>query len=88
MKFVFMPEEKINKSKQKIELEGNVEECLPNALFRISLEVDGKEIKVLGHLSGKMRMHYVRIMKGDRVKVEISPYDPTKARIIYRYRSS
>jgi len=76
--------------KKKIEAEGVVEECLPNAMFKIMLDLDGEngeeKHEILGHLSGKMRIHYVKIMRGDRVKVEISPYDPTKARIVYRYR--
>ena len=70
---------------KKFEVEGVVEECLPNTIFRILLDLDGKEHEVIGHLSGKMRLHYIKIMKGDKVKVEISPYDLEKGRIIYRY---
>ncbi len=68
-------------SKDVIEAEGVVAEALPNALFRIELE-NGNE--VLGHLSGKMRMHYIKVIPGDRVKLEMSPYDLTKGRITHR----
>ncbi|MEL6443074.1 MAG: translation initiation factor IF-1 [Bacteroidota bacterium] len=70
--------------KQKpIEQEGVVTEALPNAQFRVELE-NGHEI--LGLLSGKMRKFFIRILPGDRVKVEMSPYDLTKGRIVYRYK--
>jgi translation initiation factor IF-1 len=58
-------------------------EPLPNAMFRVELE-NGP--KVLAHISGKMRMHYIRILPGDRVRVELSPYDLTRGRVVYRYR--
>lgn len=64
-----------------IEVEGQVAEALPNALFKIALD-SGQEI--MGHLSGKMRIHYIRIVPGDRVKVQITPYDLTKGRIVTR----
>jgi len=64
-----------------IEMEGEVVENLPNAMFRVRLE-GGHTI--LGHISGKMRMHFIRILPGDKVKVEISPYDTTKGRIVFR----
>ncbi|MBI1977994.1 MAG: translation initiation factor IF-1 [Candidatus Omnitrophica bacterium] len=64
-----------------IEVEGVVIEPLPNAMFRVELD-NGH--KVLAHISGKMRMHYIRILSGDRVKVELSPYDLTRGRITYR----
>ncbi len=64
-----------------IEVEGTVVEPLPNAMFRVELD-NGH--KVLAHISGKMRMHYIRILSGDRVKVELSPYDLTRGRITYR----
>lgn len=67
--------------KDVIEAEGTVIEALPNALFRIELE-NGNE--VLGHLSGKMRMNYIKVVPGDRVKLEISPYDLSKGRISHR----
>jgi translation initiation factor IF-1 len=66
-----------------IEIEGTVVETLPNAMFRVELD---NEMKVLAHISGKMRMHYIRILPGDRVMVELSPYDLTRGRIIYRYK--
>ena len=64
-----------------IEVEGKVVEPLPNAMFRVQL--DNGHL-VLAHISGKMRMHYIRILSGDRVKVELSPYDLTRGRITYR----
>jgi translation initiation factor IF-1 len=66
---------------EKIEVEGKVIEPLPNAMFRV--EIEGGH-KVLAHISGKMRMHYIRILPGDKVKVELSPYDLTRGRITYR----
>ncbi len=64
-----------------IEVEGTVEESLPNAMFKVVLD-NGH--KVLAHVSGKMRMHFIRILPGDKVKVELSPYDLTRGRITYR----
>jgi translation initiation factor IF-1 len=64
-----------------IEVEGIVEEALPNAMFRVVLD-NGH--KVLAHVSGKMRMHFIRILPGDKVKLEISPYDLSRGRITYR----
>ncbi|MDP6685789.1 MAG: translation initiation factor IF-1 [Candidatus Omnitrophota bacterium] len=64
-----------------IEVEGTVVESLPNAMFRVELE-NGH--KVLAHVSGKMRMNFIRILAGDKVKMELSPYDLTKGRITYR----
>ena len=66
-----------------IEVDGVVEEALPNAMFRVELE-NGHE--VLAHISGKMRKFYIRILPGDRVKVELSPYDLTRGRITYRMK--
>ena len=66
-----------------IVLEGTVVEPLPNAMFRVELE-NGH--KVLAHISGKMRMHYIRILPGDKVVVELSPYDLSRGRITYRYK--
>src|SRR5450432_209280 len=66
-----------------IEIEGTVVETLPNAFFRVELE-NGH--KVLAHISGKMRMHYIRILPDDRVVVELSPYDLSRGRITYRYK--
>jgi translation initiation factor IF-1 len=66
---------------EAIEIEGTVHEILPNAMFRVELD-NGH--KVLAHISGKMRMHFIKILKGDRVTVELSPYDLSRGRIIYR----
>lgn len=66
---------------EPIEVEGIVEETLPNAMFRVKLE-NGHP--VLAHISGKMRMHYIRILPGDKVTVELSPYDLSRGRITYR----
>jgi translation initiation factor IF-1 len=66
-----------------IEVEGTVIEPLPNAMFRVELE-NGH--KVLAHVSGKIRMHFIRILPGDKVTVELSPYDLTRGRITYRYK--
>jgi len=65
-----------------IEAEGEVVEALPNAMFKVKL--DSGQI-VLAHVSGKMRIHFIKIVPGDRVKVELSPYDLTRGRITYRY---
>jgi len=70
-----MPKEEV------IEVEGVVKEPLPNAMFKVTLE-NGHE--VLAHISGKMRMHFIRILPGDKVKIEISPYDLKRGRITYR----
>jgi translation initiation factor IF-1 len=64
-------------------MEGTVTEPLPNAMFRVQLD-NGHG--VLAHISGKMRMHYIRILPGDRVQVELTPYDLTRGRITYRYK--
>ena len=66
-----------------IEVEGTILEPLPNAMFRVELE-NGH--KVLAHISGKLRMHFIRILSGDKVKVQLSPYDLTRGRITYRYK--
>jgi translation initiation factor IF-1 len=66
-----------------IEVEGEVTECLPNTLFRVKLR-NGHI--VLCHLSGKMRLNFIRIMPGDRVRMEVTPYDPGKGRITYRIK--
>ena len=72
-----MPKEDI------IEIQGTVNETLPNAMFRVSLD-NGH--KILAHISGKMRMHFIRILPGDKVSVELSPYDLTRGRITYRFK--
>jgi len=68
---------------EAIEVEGTVLEPLPNAMFRVELD-NGH--KVLAHISGKMRMHYIRILPGDKVTVELSPYDLSRGRITYRHK--
>lgn len=70
-------------AKDKIYKEGMVQEALPGTLFRVRLD-DGREI--LGHLSGKMRLHFIRVLPGDRVQLELSPYDETKGRIVRRLK--
>jgi len=69
--------------KEAIEVEGTVVEPLPNAMFRVEL-ADGH--KVLAHISGKIRLHYIKILPGDKVLVELSPYDLTRGRITYRFK--
>lgn len=66
---------------EPIEVEGTVKEALPNAMFKVELD-NGYE--VLGYISGKMRKHYIRILPGDRVRIQLSPYDLTRGRIVYR----
>ena len=68
---------------ESIEVEGTILEPLPNAMFRVELD-NGH--KILAHVSGKMRMHFIRILVGDKVKVQLSPYDLTRGRITYRYK--
>jgi translation initiation factor IF-1 len=68
---------------EKIEMEGEVTDALPNTMFKVTLDNDHE---VLGHISGKMRRHYIRILPGDRVKIELSPYDLDRGRITYRYK--
>ena len=70
--------------KESIEVEGTVLEALPNANFRVEL-ANGH--KVLAHISGKMRVHYIRILPGDRVLVELSPYDLSRGRVTYRFKN-
>ena len=73
-----------NKSKEDvIKVDGIVTETLPNAMFRV--EIEGGHL-VLGHVSGKMRMHYIKILPGDRVALELSPYDLSRGRIVLRYK--
>ena len=69
---------------EAIQVEGSVVEALPNAMFRVELE-NGH--KVLAHVAGKMRMHFIRILPGDKVTVELSPYDLTRGRITFRTRT-
>ena len=82
MRFYFVKKESvISKKEETIEIEGTILEALPNAMFKVELE-NGH--KILGHISGKMRMHYIKILPGDKVRVELSPYDLSRGRIIYR----
>lgn len=73
-------------TKKVYEFEGVVKECLPNTKFLIEIEVNGAIHEVIGYLSGKMRMHYIRILEGDKVKIEMTPYDKTQGRITYRMK--
>jgi translation initiation factor IF-1 len=76
-------EKQAMEKEEAIEVEGTVVEPLPNAMFRVALE-NGH--KVLAHVSGKIRMNFIRILPGDKVKVELSPYDLSRGRITYRYK--
>lgn len=71
------------KNEEKIEVEGRVIEALPSTQFMVELD-NGH--KVLAYLSGRMRKYYIRILLGDRVRLELTPYDPTRGRIVYRYK--
>jgi translation initiation factor IF-1 len=75
--------ESLSKKEEAIEVEATVVENLPNAMFRVQLE---NKHQVLAHISGKMRKHFIRILPGDKVLVELSPYDLTRGRIVYRLR--
>ncbi len=66
-----------------IEVQGTITETLPNAMFKVTLD-NGH--KVLAHVSGKMRMHFIKILPGDKVTIELSPYDLTRGRIVYRFK--
>lgn len=81
--FVARKQRQAKARRDVIEAEGTVVEALPNAMFRVELDAGHK---VLAHLSGKMRVHYIRVLLGDRVKVELSPYDLVRGRIVYRYK--
>jgi len=69
-----------------IEVEAIVKQSLPNAMFRLEIEMGEKKHEIIGHISGKMRRHYIRITPGDKVVVQLSPYDLTKGRIVFRQR--
>ena len=71
-------------SKEVVELEGYIEEALSNAQFRVQIGKPDKPMTILAHISGKIRMHYIKILPGDRVLVELSPYDLTRGRIVRR----
>jgi translation initiation factor IF-1 len=81
--FFLLPKGILTKQEDKIEVEGEITEALPSTMFRVELEGGHS---VLATISGKMRKHYIRILPGDKVKVELSPYDLTRGRITYRYR--
>lgn len=68
------------------EVEGIVKECLPNTKFTVEIEVKGKKHEVEGYLAGRMRMNYIKILEGDKVRMELTPYDPNRGRIIYRLK--
>ena len=78
-------EKEIKKKDDVIRVDGIVKETLPNAMFRV--EVEGGHV-ILGHVSGKMRMYYIRILPGDKVALELSPYDLSRGRIVLRYKNS
>lgn len=75
--------QELMEKEEVISVEGTVIEPLPNAMFKVELE--NKHV-VLAHISGRMRMHFIRILPGDKVKLELSPYDLTRGRIVYRYK--
>ncbi len=69
-----------------IQVTGIIKETLPNAMFRVEIEIGGNKHEVLAHVSGKMRMHFIKILPGDTVTLEISPYDLSRGRIVYRQK--
>jgi translation initiation factor IF-1 len=71
---------------EPIEVEATVMTALPNAQFKLRLDSGGQTKEILGHVSGKMRKHFIKILPGDRVKVELSPYDLTRGRIVFRQK--
>lgn len=73
-----------NKKEEVLRVDGIVRETLPNAMFRV--EIEGGHV-ILGHVSGKMRMNYIRLLPGDKVALELSPYDATRGRIVLRYKN-
>lgn len=72
-------------NKGVLKLKGKVTEILPGTKFKINVDINGDEQELIGYISGKMRMHYIRLQVGDTVDVEVSPYDLNKGRIVYRY---
>jgi translation initiation factor IF-1 len=76
----------LSKKEEAIEVEAVVVEPLPNAMFRVEVEMNGNKHQVLAHISGKMRKHFIRILPGDKVLVELSPYDLKRGRIVYRLK--
>ncbi len=82
--YPFPPENCCVAKSEAIEVEAIVSQALPNAMFKLKL--DGSDREILGIVSGKMRKHFIRILPGDRVKVQLSPYDLTKGRIVFRQK--
>ncbi len=76
----------MSKKEEAIEVEATVIEPLPNAMFRVEVELNENKHQVLAHISGKMRKHFIRILPGDQVLVELSPYDLNRGRIVYRLK--
>jgi translation initiation factor IF-1 len=76
----------LSKKEEAIEVEAVVVEPLPNAMFRVEVEMNETKHQVLAHISGKMRKHFIRILPGDKVLVELSPYDLKRGRIVYRLK--
>ncbi|MEI7578720.1 MAG: translation initiation factor IF-1 [bacterium] len=72
-------------SKKKFKLKGKIIETLPGTKFKVEIDIKGEKKEIFGHISGKMRMNYIKLLVGDEVEVEISPYDLTKGRITYRF---
>ena len=68
-----------------LSIDGTIKEALPNSMFRVEIEIGDKAHEVLAYVSGKMRMHYIKILPGDKVKLELSPYDLSRGRITFRY---
>lgn len=71
--------------KKTFKVRGKVVETLPGTIFRVNIQLEGKEHEIIGYISGKMRMHYIKLQPGDEVEVEMTPYDLKKGRITYRY---
>jgi translation initiation factor IF-1 len=71
---------------EAIEVDGIILEALPNASFKVKLEFQGNNLEILAHVSGKMRLNFIKILPGDRVRVQVSPYDLSKGRITYRFK--
>ena len=90
MRLIFFPAGKVAATVMAkdgvIEVQAVVKAALPNAMFRLELDMGDNSHEIIGHISGKMRRHYIRITPGDHVTVELSPYDLTKGRIVYRQR--
>lgn len=80
-----MSKTEIIDSKTKFKLRGVIKETLPGTKFRVEIELEGEKHEILAHISGKMRMHYIKLQVGDEVEIEMTPYDLTKGRITYRH---